>query len=53
MYQQQLTKTQMRWVRLGLFQSINLVLEYQQKKTNVIADALSRLVNMIGGGLSI
>ena len=37
-----LTRVQTRWMRLGLFQSINPVITYQPGKANVVADALSR-----------
>ena len=33
---------QSRWVRLGLFQSINPKFRYQPSKANIVADALSR-----------
>ena len=32
----------MRWLRLGLFQSIRPTIKYQLGKANVVADALSR-----------
>ena len=37
-----LTWVQMRWLRLGLFQSIRPTIKYQPWKANVVADALSR-----------
>ena len=42
MDQQVLSRVQSRWVRLGLFQSINPKFRYQPGKANIIADALSR-----------
>ena len=42
MEQQVLSWTQSRWVRLGLFQSINPKVRYQRGKANIVADALSR-----------
>ena len=42
MDQQVLSRTQSRWVRLGLFQSINPKFRYQPGKANIVADALSR-----------
>ena len=42
MGQQMLTWVQMRWLRLGLFQSICPTIKYQLRKANVVADALSR-----------
>ena len=42
MEQQVLSRTQLRWVRLGLFQSINPKFKYQPGKANIVANALSR-----------
>ena len=42
MDQQVLTCVQMRWLRLGLFQSIHPTIKCQPGKANVVADALSR-----------
>ena len=42
MEQQVLSQTQSRWVRLGLFQSINLKFKYQPGKANIVANALRR-----------
>ena len=41
MDQQVLTQVQMRWLRLGLFQSICPTIKYQPGKANVVANALS------------
>ena len=40
--QQVLTKVQMRWLWLGLFQSICPTIKYQSGKANLVADALSQ-----------
>ena len=37
-----LTRVQMRWLRLGFFQSICPTIKYQPRKENVVADTLSR-----------
>ena len=42
MQQQVLSRTQSRWVRLGLFQSIQPKMQYNPGKANIVADALSR-----------
>ena len=42
MEQQVLSRTQLRWVRLGLLQSINPKFRYHLGKANIVADALSR-----------
>ena len=42
MEQQVLSRTQSRWVQLGLLQSINPKFKYHQGKANIVADALSR-----------
>ena len=42
MEQQVLSRTQTRWIRLGLFQSICPTIKYQLGKANIVADALSR-----------
>ena len=42
MDQQVLSRSQTRWIRLGLFQSIQPKIMYQPGKANVVADALSR-----------
>ena len=42
MDQQVLSRAQIRWVRLGLFQSIRPTIKYQPDKANIVADALSR-----------
>ena len=38
MDQQVLTRAQTRWVRLGLFQSINPVIKYQPGKADIVAN---------------
>ena len=35
-------RAQIRWVRLGLFQSISPVIKYQPSKSNMVADILSK-----------
>ena len=42
MEQQVLSRLQSRWLRLGLFQSIQPKMQYQPGKANIVADALSR-----------
>ena len=42
MDQQVLSRSQTRWIRLGLFQSIQPKIVYQPGKANVGADALSQ-----------
>ena len=42
MDQQVLSRSQTRWIRLGLFQSIQLKITYQLGKANIVVDALSR-----------
>ena len=41
MDQQVLSRSQTRWIRLGLFQSIQPKIPYQSGKANIVADALS------------
>ena len=40
--QQALSRAQIRWVRLGLFQSICPTIKYQPGKANIVTDALSQ-----------
>ena len=42
MDQQVLSRSQTRWIRLGLFQSIQPKIVHQLGKANIVADALSR-----------
>ena len=42
MDQQVLSRAQIRWVQLGLFQSIRPTIKYQLGEANIIADTLSR-----------
>ena len=42
MEQQVLSRSQTRWIRLGLFEYINPKIKYQPDKANIVADALSR-----------
>ena len=42
MDQQVLSQAQIRWVRLGLFQSIRPTIKCQPGKASIVADALSR-----------
>ena len=42
MEHQVLSRLQSRWLRLGLFQSIQPKMVYQPGKANIVADALSR-----------
>ena len=42
MNQQVLSRVQTRWIRLGVFQSIQPTIRYQPGKANIIADALSK-----------
>ena len=37
-----LSQVQMKWLHLGLFQSIWPLVKYQPRKANIVADALSR-----------
>ena len=40
--QQVLTRVQIRWLRLGLFQSIRPTIKYQPGKANAVAETLTR-----------
>ena len=51
MDQQVLTRVQTRWVKLGFFQSISPTIQYNLRKANISANALSRSRHGLEGEL--